>query len=384
MKAEHPKKTQDCFQHKIVSNSHSDRLAIFLLQLKLNLLQLQDVKLELPHFLQWLKHTSPIENFPNYALVLCYPFSQESFIFHAQDQPLGPKIISSLQATLLPCSTQLTSERKDHIWVKYHQCKCVFLGQNVVIWRVYLDHVRAHPNAEQLDELDEHLTHAFTLRTQQQEQIQHILNNERRDFAADLHDSIAQVLGFLRMKSAHLNQCCQKQEIYADLTQQTEEIATYTHYAYQQVRELITSTRMTHQALDFIAALKKTIHEFEQQSSLFFELDCRVSSVHITPQQTIQLLYIVREGLSNIVRHAHATQACLVIQQQPQLQIDIFDNGRGIQAGEKRHDSFGLEIMHERAQRIGAILKIMPHLPTGTHIYILLEQITQGDQHATI
>ena len=147
------------------------------------------------------------------------------------------------------------------------------------------------------------------------------------------------------------------------------------------MRELITDSRLTYQELDFFTALKKIIAEFEHQSSVAFELDNRVPQLKVSARQSVQLLYIIRESLSNVVRHAHASTAVISVKRNftQQLHIQITDNGRGIQAGRKRPDSFGLEIMQERAERIGAVLSIRPNQPCGTCVELILDLNTGGE-----
>lgn len=60
------------------------------------------------------------------------------------------------------------------------------------------------------------------------------------------------------------------------------------------------------------------------------------------------------------MRHAHASYAKVTLEiQVSHLHICISDNGQGIRPELKRKDSFGLEIMQERAERIGGAA----HLP---------------------
>ncbi|HDZ16208.1 MAG TPA: histidine kinase, partial [Methylophaga aminisulfidivorans] len=98
----------------------------------------------------------------------------------------------------------------------------------------------------------------------------------------------------------------------------------------------------------------------------------------LTPQQSMQMLYIIRESLSNIVRHSHATFArvVLLLKNSQRLEIQIEDNGIGIDPDAARTDSFGLQIMKERAERIGAELTINPGSDGGTRICL---NLTIGD-----
>lgn len=357
------------------------QLELFYAKIQLHLLQLQDLHAELPAFLRQLKQCSLIEQMPEICLVMCYPFTQECFIFHALDSALAQPDIRLLQEQLLSRSAPQLELQDAEFALVQHKCRLLLMGSNCAVWRVYLNEPTDFLDSEFLQQLDAQLAHGFQQRAAQQDKIQQILQQERREFSAELHDSIAQIIGFLRLKSAQLNQQCRQQELYAPLLEQTAEIASYTHYAYQQVRELITASRLTYQELDFSTALKKIITEFEHQSSIAFGLDNRASKLKVSAKQSVQLLYIIRESLSNIVRHSHATSAVISIRQtRQQLQIHILDNGRGMHAAQKRVDSFGLDIMHERAERISAVLHIRPNRPQGTRVELSLDMMADTDK----
>lgn len=186
-------------------------------------------------------------------------------------------------------------------------------------------------------------------------------------------------MGYLRLKSAKLDKLCQK-DSYQDLKPITEDLAAYTHCAYRQTRELITSSRLTMQTDNLAEGVVNSIKEFEQQSAIVFELDNRMQLNLLTPKQSMQILYIVRESLSNIVRHSHASHSRIAIKlsDNQHLQVIIEDNGKGIDSTATRSDSFGLQIMQERAARIGAKLTISHRKGGGTQTELLL---IIGDEH---
>lgn len=333
--------------------------------------QMENLHVQLPQLLEQLKVYSNLA-LPACALVICYPFSQECFIYHAINNGLKRIEIQKIQHALLPISSQNDLKLGLVLPLDENEAKLLFIGQDYVVWRLYFDAKNQHHH-EILNLVDDAFAQGFEERDRQRRHIQCVLQEERKAFSADLHDSIAQILGFLRLKSAQLHQQC-KQTPYLELQPHTEEIANYTHYAYQQVRELITASRLAYQELDFISTLKKVIQEFEQQSSIVFELDHRVHRLNLAPKQSVQVLYIIRESLSNIVRHSHAHSAWVMIDQQQQtLCIQIKDDGQGIRRELKRKDSFGLDIMQERAERIGAQLKITPRVPQGTCVELKLQ-----------
>lgn len=339
---------------------------------------IQHLDSELPAYLAGLKIQHCCIGLPDCAIVLCYPFSQECFIYHTIVQGLSPKTISSIQKKLLALSARsLTEPNLEDVYIEQHQANQLYIARNYVVWRIYFDQQPPFKNGQILDRLDQSFQQGFAARDRQKNCIQEILEQERKAFSADLHDSIAQVLGFLRLKTAQHHQYC-KQSDFTELLEQSEEIANYTHFAYQQVRELITASRLAYQELDFIVSVKKIIQEFEQQSSIVFELDHRGHQINVLPKQSVQLLYILRESLSNIVRHSHARHTQIILEHQSDLlHLRIIDDGKGIQTELKRKDSFGLEIMQERAERIGAELKIYAAKPQGTCVELTLQLIVE-------
>lgn len=92
-------------QDDVYAQLQQSRLEFFYVQMQLQLLQLYDVHTELPAFLRQLKQCSPIEQMPEICLVMCYPFTQECFIFHPLDGALAQPDIRLLQEQLLSRSS---------------------------------------------------------------------------------------------------------------------------------------------------------------------------------------------------------------------------------------------------------------------------------------
>ncbi|GAA5002379.1 hypothetical protein GCM10023206_05280 [Acinetobacter puyangensis] len=363
----------------LVLSGASPEYALFLAEQQIQLIIMDQESIALPQIIQqlqqsWARQCHDRQLF----IVYCYPFSHECFLYHAPEDYLGGTELKFLQQLLLRKSIQADQNQIIQQAIPYSDqlfsAKMIAKNHNRFIWRIYLTET-AQFDQHSFEPVDRCLTLGLQQWLNIYDRQQAVLEQERREFAAELHDSIAQVLGFLRLKSAQLHQSCKSNPQYHALLECTHELANYTHYAYQQTRDLITASRLIHQDLDFSSALKKIIDEFSRQSAIDFELDNRVPHLNITAKQSIQLIYIIRESLSNIVRHSQATHARIYIEQQKQgdLKIYIHDDGIGMALKNKRSDSFGLEIMQERAERIGASLKIMPRHPHGTTVLVQLD-----------
>ena len=96
------------------------------------------------------------------------------------------------------------------------------------------------------------------------------------------------------------------------------------------------------------------------------------------PHKVLHVMRILEEAITNIVRHAEASQITVVAQSrqhngQPGVTVEIIDNGKGIDPHAKK--GCGLNNMNHRAELIGAILSIQPAHP-GTAIRLWLPVVS--------
>ena len=94
----------------------------------------------------------------------------------------------------------------------------------------------------------------------------------------------------------------------------------------------------------------------------------------LAPDLQVQVLHVVQEALSNVRKHARATQVWLDVQQQPQWRFEVRDDGEGFATGDGPPDEthVGIRIMTERAERIGASLDVLSTPGRGTSIVLTL------------
>ncbi|HTC69458.1 MAG TPA: ATP-binding protein [Acidothermaceae bacterium] len=87
-----------------------------------------------------------------------------------------------------------------------------------------------------------------------------------------------------------------------------------------------------------------------------------------------ELLRIAQEAITNARKHAAAEHLWVTLRvDPPSAHLRIEDDGRGM--GTKRHDSFGLEVMRERAARLGGELTIGSREPHGTFVDVRLGEL---------
>ncbi|MFP5301952.1 histidine kinase [Cobetia sp. SIMBA_158] len=205
------------------------------------------------------------------------------------------------------------------------------------------------------------------------------LKNERRHLAAELHDTLAQELSYLQMQSARLTRAARHapQEVQA----LAEDVHTQARRALRQTRELINGAHATWGDAPLACVLDNLIEEFETRSGLVFELDNRIQSLHLPDTQALQVMFIVREAMTNSVRHARATHLRLQLLYQssePQpaerVLLTIEDNGCGFDPADVAPAHFGLGIMQDRARQLGADFAITQPRHGGTRVTLSWER----------
>lgn len=198
---------------------------------------------------------------------------------------------------------------------------------------------------------------------------------ERRTLAAELHDTLAQELSYLQMQTARFARATRD----ADEALQTlaSDVHTQTRRAYRQTRELINGAHASWGDASLASVLATLIEEFETRSAMVFELDNRIPSLHLPETESLHVLFIVREALTNAVRHAHASHARLQCHypDSAHVLVVIEDNGHGFDPAEVAPAHFGLGIMQERARSIGAQLAVMPRDGGGTRVTLHWERM---------
>lgn len=211
------------------------------------------------------------------------------------------------------------------------------------------------------------------------------LKNERRHLAAELHDTLAQELSYLQMQSARLSRAARhaSQEVQA----LAEDVYTQARRALRQTRELINGAHATWGDAPLARVLDDLIEEFETHSGMVFELDKRIQSLHLPDAQALQVMFIVREAMTNSVRHARATHLRLQLLYQssgphqssgPQpaerVLLTIEDNGCGFDLADIPPAHLGLGIMQDGARQLGADFAITQPRQGGTRVILSWER----------
>ena len=200
---------------------------------------------------------------------------------------------------------------------------------------------------------------------------------ERQRIARELHDSLAQSLGYLHLGLAALERqitAGQIVEVYAELT----ELRKTARDAYEEARQAIFGLRsMVSRSLGLIPTLTEYLHDWSRQTGITVDLKVAAEeSMTLPPVVEVQLIRIVQEATANIRKHAGARRVLVSIERDQEFaRASIRDDGIGFDppaiAGEGR-DRFGIDTMRERAEAVGGKLTLSSRQGQGTTVEVQL------------
>ena len=199
------------------------------------------------------------------------------------------------------------------------------------------------------------------------------VSQERSFLARELHDSIAQALAFLKIQVQLMRDAIAQHDA-PQVDHVLGEIDLGVRECYGDVRELLMHFRTRTNAEDIEPALMTTLRKFEHQTGLKASLSMGAHGLPLPPDIQIQVLHIVQEALSNVRKHARASQVWLDVVQQPHWRLEVRDDGLGFASQQSAPDEthVGLRIMAERADRLGAVLELLSTPGRGTSVVLSL------------
>jgi signal transduction histidine kinase len=99
----------------------------------------------------------------------------------------------------------------------------------------------------------------------------------------------------------------------------------------------------------------------------------------LTHEAKMVFYRVAQEALNNIAKHAGARQVALRLECQPgQTNLTIQDDGLGFEPDSIQPDHMGISIMRERADSIGAYLRVESQIGQGTTVKLDWESVREG------
>jgi signal transduction histidine kinase len=205
---------------------------------------------------------------------------------------------------------------------------------------------------------------------------------ERARLAREMHDSLAQVLGYVNTKAQAAQELLRVGNVDRAAAQ-IGQLGQAAREAYVDVREHLLSLRTTLAAdHGLLGALRPYLERWQDGSNVPVRLEVAPEDAveaalrDLPPTAELQLLRIIQEALGNVRKHAAATAATVRLGVAgDELTVAVEDDGAGFNPdalGPSAFPRFGLAGMRERAEAVGGALEVRSAPGTGTRVLVRL------------
>jgi two-component system, NarL family, sensor histidine kinase UhpB len=179
---------------------------------------------------------------------------------------------------------------------------------------------------------------------------------ERARVARGLHDEVGQVLTGVLLQ--------------LESDGRSEETKAAVRQALDEVRRIARELRpelLEH--LGLVSALTELSRRFAEQSGLRIERSFAEDLPALSSEAELAVYRVAQESLTNVARHAHASQVDLVLEPGAgSVVLRVIDNGSGIDESAALNGHGGLRGMREQAVLAGGALAVKPARAGGVEI----------------
>jgi two-component system nitrate/nitrite sensor histidine kinase NarX len=200
-----------------------------------------------------------------------------------------------------------------------------------------------------------------------------VMLQERARLAREIHDGLAQTIGFLKLQAGKFR----KHLLDGNVARALEEVNSFyvaIDGAYQDARQAIDGLRISPAEYSLSGWLAQIASEFQEISGLSVDLEEVNMHTHLPPEIHAQLIRIFQEALSNVRKHAQANNVWMACRETgSDLVLEIRDDGKGFSPEDVTSASqYGLRGMRERADLIGADFQVISQPQAGTIVRLRL------------
>jgi signal transduction histidine kinase len=196
-----------------------------------------------------------------------------------------------------------------------------------------------------------------------------VREEERKHLTREIHDELGQYLSALRLGVSVLEM--QFGSANPALTERTRALTGLVDSTLQVVRNIVGRLRPGALDMGIVSALEWLVEQFRMNHPALCQLHVDEASIQLDEARAIELFRIVQESLTNVRRHAGATRVDItLVKDDTHFMLEVRDNGCGFDPQQKKHQSFGLVGIHERALKLGGVVTIDSAAGRGTRLNV--------------
>lgn len=197
-------------------------------------------------------------------------------------------------------------------------------------------------------------------------------DDERRQLARKLHDSLGSSMTALTMHLALLTQQMPQEKVLQNRTAQMKTLLTNIINTNREMQLAIWNDKL--EFLGVKAALAELVTEFGARHGMAARISLPDEDSPYGREQGVALLRTAEEGLRNVLAHAGATEVDVILDDnEDEIMLTVRDNGVGPARYDKAsRDCHGLRVLAERAKYLGGQLTLSPAPERGTALTVIL------------
>lgn len=196
------------------------------------------------------------------------------------------------------------------------------------------------------------------------------MEQERKRIAREIHDEQGSLLTALKMDLTLLRR--ELGDAPPAIGQRLDTMQHLVEDAVRVMRQVASQLRPAVLNLGILPALEWLAEEFRQRTGIACNL-LAGDDIPLDDSRATTLFRIVQESLTNVIRHAEASQVDIALGLEAErIRLEIADNGKGFEPQQVGGNSFGLLGMGERLEVLGGTLRIDSAPGRGTRLLIII------------
>lgn len=283
-------------------------------------------------------------------------------VVHPEDRPFYEEhhqLVHDDKAGVEKVEYRLLNRQGEERWIE-HVCRPVFgLDERYLGRRVSNRDITQRKQAER--ELE--------ARKQNEQMLMQTIHTMQIDIARDLHDTVGQNIGYLRMRLEHLSGTSGLAS--SNIKAEVRNMSRVANETYDLMRGTL-AILQTEDSTNLSQLFERYSAQIEDRSIFKVHFTSVGDPKPMPAKRMRQLFYVFRESLSNIEKHSAARNVSITMRwAQDLLHLSIQDDGKGFDPGSAQYSGhYGLKFMKERMELLDGKIDIVSVAGTGTSILI--------------
>lgn len=203
--------------------------------------------------------------------------------------------------------------------------------------------------------------------------MEQVREEEKAKLAREIHDELGHTLTALAIGIRRLRTTTEENERLEKSKELSELVKSASNTSKQIMSDLRPSIL---EDLGLVAAIEWLAREFKSRHDVSCHVTAHEAQISISDETAIALFRITQESLTNIAKHAKASEVEIVLTfQNKEILLLISDNGQGFAVGwSTKEGSYGLQGMRERAIALGGELTVESNSNKGLQLLVRIPE----------